>query len=125
MLPGTGGTTRFYTVPASAAPGDLLLVWAYIEATGITFSLTGWTKVAESTQASEGWVAVCFALPNWDGKTTTYTLTLGRREQTQLRRDRGDRRRRSENADQRAKRRRLQRKRLLQKRRSHGAHHDG
>lgn len=77
MLPGTGGTSRVYTVPASAAPGDLLLAWAYIEATGITFSLSGWTKVAETTQASEGWVAVCFALPNWDGKTTTYTLTWG------------------------------------------------
>jgi len=77
MLPGTGGTSRVYTVPASAAPGDLLLVWAYIEATGITFSLSGWTKIAETTQASEGWVAVCFALPNWDGKTTTYTLTWG------------------------------------------------
>ena len=26
MLPGTGGTTRVYTVPASAAPGDLLVI---------------------------------------------------------------------------------------------------
>ncbi|HEX6687295.1 MAG TPA: hypothetical protein VF085_01365 [Solirubrobacterales bacterium] len=77
MLPGTSGTTRVYTVPASAAPGDLLLVWAYIETTGITFSLSGWTKVAETTQASEGWVAVCFALPSWDGKTTEYTLSWG------------------------------------------------
>lgn len=77
MLPGTGGTTRVYTVPASAAPGDLLVIWAYIEATGITFSLAGWTKIAETTQASEGWVAVCFALPSWDGKTTEYTLSWG------------------------------------------------
>lgn len=77
MLAGVSGTTRAYTVPENAAAGDLLLIWAYIEATGITFSLSGWTKLAETTQASEGWVAVCFALPNWDGKTTGYTLSWG------------------------------------------------
>ncbi len=77
MLAGASGTTRAYTVPENAAAGDLLLIWAYIEATGITFSLSGWTKLAETTQVSEGWVAVCFALPNWDGKTTGYTLSWG------------------------------------------------
>jgi hypothetical protein len=77
MLAGSTSTTRKYTVPGTAVAGDLLLIWAYIETTGVTFSLSGWTKVAESTQASEGWVAVCFALPGWDGKTTEYTLTWG------------------------------------------------
>lgn len=77
MLAGAAGTTRTYAVPATAVAGDLLLIWAYIETSGITFSLSGWTKLAETTQASEGWVAVCFALPNWDGKTTEYTLSWG------------------------------------------------
>jgi hypothetical protein len=77
MLAGSTGTTRVYTVPATAVAGDLLVIWAYIETTGVSFSLSGWTKVAETTQASEGWVAVCFVLPNWNGKTTEYTLSWG------------------------------------------------
>jgi hypothetical protein len=77
MLVGSTGTSRVYTVPATAAAGDLLAIWAYIETTGITFSLSGWTKLAETTQSSEGWVAACFVLPNWDGKTTEYTLGWG------------------------------------------------
>ncbi len=78
MLPGAVGTNRVYSVPKSAAPGDLLLIWAYIESAGSAkFSLSGWTKLAETLQPSEGWLAVCFALPAWDGKTTSYTLTWG------------------------------------------------
>jgi hypothetical protein len=78
MLAGVSGTTRAYTVPENAAAGDLLLIWAYMEAAGAaTFSLSGWTKLAETAQPSEGWRAVCFALPNWDGKTTAYTLGWG------------------------------------------------
>jgi hypothetical protein len=78
MLPGATGTTRAFAVPKSAAPGDLLLIWAYINAAGTAkFSLSGWTKLAETLQSSENWLAVCFALPAWDGKTTSYTLSWG------------------------------------------------
>jgi len=77
MAGGATGTKRVITVPATASAGDALLIWAYIETTGITFSLSGWTKAAETAQVSEGWTAVCFALANWNGSTTTYELTWG------------------------------------------------
>jgi len=78
MLAGATGTSRAFAVPEAAVAGDLLLIWAYIESAGVaTFSLSGWTRLAETGQSSEGWRAVCFALPNWDGKTTSYTLTWG------------------------------------------------
>jgi hypothetical protein len=76
MLVGATGTSRTYTVPATSAAGDTLLVWCYVEAL-ITLSLTGWTKVAETQQASEGWTAACFMLANWNGSTTTYSLGWG------------------------------------------------
>jgi hypothetical protein len=78
MLAGATGTSRAFAVPEGTVAGDLLLIWAYIESAGTAkFALSGWTKLAETGQTSEGWRAVCFALPNWDGKTTSYSLTWG------------------------------------------------
>lgn len=76
MLAGATGTSRTYTVPATSAAGDTLLIWCYVEAL-VTISLTGWTKVAETQQAGEAWTAACFLLPSWDGSTTTYVVSWG------------------------------------------------
>jgi hypothetical protein len=76
MLAGATGTSRVYTVPATSAAGDTLLIWCYVEAL-VTLSISGWTKVAETQQPSEGWTAACFLLANWNGSTTTYSLTWG------------------------------------------------
>lgn len=76
MLAGATGTSRTYTVPATSAAGDMLVIWCYVEAL-VTLSLSGWTKVAESQQSSEAWTAACFLLPNWNGSTTTYSLGWG------------------------------------------------
>jgi len=79
MLVGATGTTRKYTVPGTAVKGDTLVIWHYIETTGIVFSVAGggWEKRAQTKQTSEGWEAVCLVLPNWNGTTTEYTLEWG------------------------------------------------
>lgn len=79
MLAGSSVNSRKYSVPGTAVKGDTLLIWAYIETTGITFSVAGggWTKIAQTKQTSEGWEAVAFILPSWNGTTTEYTLEWG------------------------------------------------
>ncbi|HET6999541.1 MAG TPA: hypothetical protein VFI03_13255 [Solirubrobacterales bacterium] len=76
MLAGATATSRTYAVPATSKAGDTLIIWCYVEAL-VTLSLSGWTKLAETQQVSEGWTAGCFVLANWNGSTTTYVLSWG------------------------------------------------
>ncbi len=77
MRGGAASTKTTYEVPATASAGDALLLWVYIEAL-VTFTPpSGWTKVAETQQASEAWTAACFVLPNWNGTTTKHEVTWG------------------------------------------------
>lgn len=76
MLAGATGSSRTYTVPATSAAGDTLVIWCCVEAL-VTISVSGWAKVAESQQSSEAWTAACFLLANWDGSTTTYAVGWG------------------------------------------------
>lgn len=77
---GSNGTTLTIERPAGAEAGDALVCHFVVEgARSINLPTGGqaWTQLAQTKRADNALTIAWFILPNWDGATTSYSITWG------------------------------------------------